>query len=186
MSLRKTWAGSRLATVWIVGLFVLGGAGCAGEVSKAAYEERMEEVFEEVAEKSAPIQKELSSLGTAPTDADKEKAEDLKKDQIEILEKAAEQIEGINPPDDFFTGHSMVREFLTLLVVSLKAPEPKPREESADEEEAILRPDSETLESLNEATQAYARASQELPFLDRELRAAFNEILSWAQRQIYR
>lgn len=176
----------RAATVVSV-LIILASVslGCSPKLSKDAYEERMVKILGEVAEKSAPIQTGLSSISVPPMGPDEKEFEKLKADQIKVLEDAAEEVGAIVPPDEFFTGHSMIKEFLGLLIKALKAPKPKLEEQPEEEQMPFPGAESEVIETLGEATQAYARAAQELPFLERELKAGFNEVLSWAQRQIY-
>lgn len=169
----------RLISVSIV-LFlvavVLVSSGCRREMSKAAYEKRIASILKEVEEKIKP---NLAKLDKISGGSDKERKR-LENQQVEIIKTGRNKIARITPPDDFFSGHSNLVEFLDLFI--------KLRE---DQDQAALSKSAATgsieqrqklQESYQMVTVAFTRSSQELSFLQNEMRGAFYDLLRYQSK----
>jgi len=144
----------------LVGLFIV---GCRPS-SKAGYESAMKEIL-----KTAK-----ADLGTAGINASGNPAAPAANDKKvnELLEKIKDQIDGINPPDDLFSGHSDIKEFVELTIESRKG-------QAAPSKSKTGQPTQPPMDFalINAARQALDRARRELPFLDYELIDAFGGVL---------
>lgn len=130
-------------------------AGCA--MSKSSYEGAMTNILEQA----------KSDLQKADQTPSKDDPDRKNKKVISALEDAKAKIEKLKPPDEFFGGHSDVKEFLTL-TIKMRRSKPKPltsaRRDGNSPEEFVL---------ADAARQALDRARREMPFLDYELNQAF-------------
>lgn len=160
-------------TAVIILSILLFTTGCRGGVSKASYEKRVAKILEEVGSKLKPNLQKLKKLSP---DKKKER-EKLGKEQTEILEDARSKIAKTNPPDDFFSGHSNLVEFLDLFIDYHKkqAEAAKAKKPGANDFEKR----QELQEAYQEVTLAFTRASSELSFLQHEMRNAFYDLLRY-------
>lgn len=164
-----------LVVLGLVGLL----AGCG--VSKAGYEDRMAKILEDTKEE---LEKSMvSATGKAGEKAKAKKEKDSNQEQVDILKETKRKIERINPPDDFFSGHSDLIEFLDLFI-TLKEKQVelegiKPKKKDQDQKRAQIQ--QEVFEAYQGGLTALSRASQELPFLEYELRQSFKNLLQTSQ-----
>jgi len=161
-------------------LSIVLATGCAA--SKSGYEERMLSILVEAKKDLDNNHKELAKAEAQKDSKQKDqKKKGLIEKQIEVLEATRDKVEGVSAPDDFFAGHSDLVEFLELLIksreVSLKNIGKKASAGSSVEK-------SEAFETFQFSGRAFSRASNELPFLEYELRNTFETVLQDVQMDI--
>lgn len=154
--------------------------GCG--TSKKAYETQIISILEETKKELDNNHKELAKVEMEKSSKQgDEKKKALIEKQIEVLEETRDKIEGVSAPDDVYSGHSDIIEFLQLLI--------KSREETLKgigkkEGSKSGKARSEAFESFQYSGRAFSRASSELPFLEYELRDTFETVLQDAQMDV--
>ncbi len=157
-------------TLFLVLSFLSGLAGCR-PLSMAGYEKRMKQVLEDTQGKIEDFQKELGMAGT-----NREKMKKVQEEELKILEEVSDQVKRINPPDQFFVGHSDLVEFLELIVESKKLFLQVTESSTQGAAGGELR--SKALEKMQAGLTSFKRATNELPFLQYELDKTFGYLTS--------
>jgi hypothetical protein len=170
----------RLFSVSVV-LFVMVGllvsSGCRREMSKTAYEKRVAGILKQVEEKMKP---NLAELEKASTGGSKE-VKRLEDQQVETVKNARNQLARITPPDDFFSGHSNLVEFLDLFLKLREEQTALPKSTTT----ASIDQRQKLQESYQMVTVAFTRASQEMSFLQNEMRGAFYDLLRYQSKSAF-
>lgn len=166
-----------IALIAIIG-FSLIISGCS--MSKSKYESRVKAILKNIEDQSRPIQDEMKKIGSEKNKSISAKLADLNNKQIDILERGKADLESISPPDDFFNGHSDLVEFFELLIKASEQTFPA----SGDGQQVDSQQD--TLEILGAGTNAFSKATKELPFLEFELKQAFGDIMNRVQDNVFK
>ncbi len=173
---------SALAAILVSTVLLLAISGCT--MSKSKYESLVKSTLERIEEDSSQVQKDRKKLVSAKSQPSSKETEDLRERQIAILERGKARLEKINPPDDFFIGHSDLVEFMDLLVEANKSGTASGNKaDGARQVSAVTQ--SKALEALGASTQAFSKAVRELPFLEYELNQTFSEIMNDFQSEAF-
>jgi len=84
-------------------------------------------------------------------------------------------------PDDFYSGHSDLTEFLELLIGSRESTFKNIGKEQSSKSG---QPDSDAFKTFQHSGRAFSRSSSELPFLEYELRNTFETVLQDVQTDV--
>jgi predicted membrane metal-binding protein len=167
-----------IASIFLISFLLT--TGCAA--SKKGYEDRMISILSEAKESLDNNYKELAKVALEKSSKQREqRKKGLIEKQIEVLEETRDKIESVSAPDDFFSGHSDIIEFLQLLIKSREATLKNiGRKASANSSKAK----SDAFETFQSSGRAFSRASSELPFLEYELRDTFETVLQDIQMDL--
>lgn len=138
-------------------------SGCRA-LTMAGYESAMQEILKQAKADLETAGMGASSNPTAPTPDDKK--------VVEALEKIGNELKKVTPPDDLFSGHSDIREFIEL---TIKSRQEQPKPSKSGKGQPPQPPMNFTL--FNASRQALDRARREMPFLEYELSEAFSGVL---------
>ncbi len=142
--------------------------GCAA--SKPSYENKMTDVLE----KSS---KEIKKIDFIKAQQDEEEMEKQVKKILNIMKDFQSSIERINPPDDYYEGHSDLKEFANLYISYQKKQLKKDtKENNKNNQPGVMIYDNEEFEKLQASRRAFERAKQEIPILEYELQETFNDV----------
>jgi len=159
----------KLTIIIIVILVTLLLGGCTN--SKKSYQDKMTKIL-------IDTQEELSDLSKKSGEDNKSRAE-LDKEQIKILEDTEKKMEKITPPEDFFSGHADLIQFLSFYVdgkeIEIKLDKSE-SEEDINGEQQISPERTESLKMTMAANRALGRAARELPFLEFYLLETFGQL----------
>ncbi len=112
---------------------------------------------------------------------DNKSKDDFDEEQIKILESAEKKMRKITPPDDFFSGHADLIQFLEFYVdgkeIEIKSDKSKEEKDSAGQPQ-ISPERTEGLKMSMAANRALGRAARELPFLEFYLLETFGQLAS--------
>lgn len=141
--------------------------------SKEGYQKQMTEILIDTKDGLSDLSKESGKDNKTKAEFDKE--------QIEILENTEKKMEKITPPDDFFSGHADLVQFLEFYIDG-KEKEIK-LDKSKDEKDNEGQPQisserTEALKMTMAANRALGRAARELPFLEFYLLETFGQLAS--------
>ncbi len=167
-----------VALIILVLIFL--ATGCAA--SKKAYEDRMVSILKRAKTDLDNNHKELAKVDREKSSKKRDqKKKDLVEKQIEVLEETRDDIKNVSAPDDLYSGHSDLIEFLQLLIESREATFKNiGKKESAKSSQT----GSEAFKTFQHSGRAFSRASSELPFLEYELRDTFETVLQDVQMDV--
>ncbi len=97
------------------------------------------------------------------------------------MEEIRDKVKDVAAPDDLYSGHSDLIEFLDLLIESRRT---TAKNIGKKQETTSGRTDSEAFKVFQHSGRAFSRASSELPFLEYELRNTFENVLQDVQTDV--
>ncbi len=105
------------------------------------------------------------------------------KKELEILKKTRDRLESVDPPDDFYTGHADLLQFLNLYI---KGKELESNEAAkGNSKKPVFSPNqSKSAQMLMVANRLLSQAAQEFPFMEYNLLEAFGPLTNRAPRTI--
>ncbi len=110
-----------------------------------------------------------------------QKKKDLIKKQVDLLEEIRDKVEKVAAPDDFYSGHSDLIEFLELLTESRES---TIKNMGKEQNSKSGQTDSDAFKTFQHSGRAFSRSSSELPFLEYELRNTFETALQDVQTDV--
>lgn len=157
-------------------------SGCA--LSKKGYQEALTEILSDTKKQLAEVSKKREQpanqkQGTSQSSLDKQ--------EIDVLKETLSQINAISPPDEFFSGHADLIQFLDLYIkgkeLAIKA-QPKGQNKPGTQQPPFGADRTESIKMIMGANRALGRAARELPFMEFDLLETFGQLAGGGPGQV--
>lgn len=107
----------------------------------------------------------------------------MDKNELEILKKTRDQLKSVNPPNDFYTGHAELLQFLNLYIQGKELTIKEAAKGSS--KKPIFPPNqSQSAQMMMVANRSLSRAAQEFPFMEYELLETFGRLANSGPRAV--